>query len=85
MKLNITICMGSSCFARGNENNLKLIEDYLASHPKMEAHVELRGSRCMENCKNGPMLLINGTQYTNLDSGSLFDILNELTHSLCES
>lgn len=29
MKHVIEICMGSSCFARGNKNNLKIIEAYL--------------------------------------------------------
>ena len=28
-KLNITVCMGSSCFARGNAQNLELIENYI--------------------------------------------------------
>ena len=28
---NITICMGSSCFSRGNNRNIEVIQDYLAS------------------------------------------------------
>ena len=28
MKHDIVICMGSSCFARGNKRNLKIIEEY---------------------------------------------------------
>ena len=28
-KLNITVCMGSSCFARGNEQNLAFLESYI--------------------------------------------------------
>ena len=32
MKHTITICMGSSCFARGNKRNLKIIEEYLARY-----------------------------------------------------
>ena len=31
-KANITICMGSSCFARGNSRNIEVIQDYLGSH-----------------------------------------------------
>ena len=32
MKRKIVICMGSSCFARGNEENLRVIEDFLKSN-----------------------------------------------------
>ena len=28
MKPKIVICMGSSCFSRGNEENLKVVEDF---------------------------------------------------------
>ena len=28
-KLNIVVCMGSSCFARGNQENLAFIEEYI--------------------------------------------------------
>ena len=28
-KLNITVCMGSSCFARGNAQNLEFIENFI--------------------------------------------------------
>ena len=30
-KLNITVCMGSSCFARGNQENLAFLEDYITN------------------------------------------------------
>ena len=32
MASTIKICMGSSCFARGNKRNLKLIEEYIAKY-----------------------------------------------------
>jgi NADH:ubiquinone oxidoreductase subunit E len=28
-KINITICLGSSCFARGNNKNLEFVQEYL--------------------------------------------------------
>ena len=28
-KVNITVCLGSSCYARGNEEHLNFIEDYI--------------------------------------------------------
>ena len=42
MKHTITICMGSSCFARGNKRNLKIIEEYLARY-KIDCALNGRG------------------------------------------
>ena len=40
----IKVCMGSSCFARGNAKNLQLIQNYL-EQKDIEAKVELVGMR----------------------------------------
>lgn len=74
MKHTITICMGSSCFARGNDRNLALIESYLKKHA-LEADVEMEGSRCQAKCVEGPNLRIDGVEYRRVDSGSLLDLL----------
>ena len=42
MKRKIVICMGSSCFARGNEENLRVIEDFLKSN-NLQTDVLLSG------------------------------------------
>ena len=49
MKRKIVICMGSSCFARGNEENLRVIEDFLKSN-HLEADVLLSGRCCAGIC-----------------------------------
>lgn len=41
----IKVCMGSSCFARGNAKNLQLIQNFLEQN-EIEAEVELTGLRC---------------------------------------
>ena len=46
-KLNITVCMGSSCFARGNQQNLAFIESFIQEHG-LEAEINLAGSRRSE-------------------------------------
>ena len=48
-KLNITVCMGSSCFARGNQENLAYIEEYIKEHG-IDANIELEGMRCENKC-----------------------------------
>lgn len=76
-RLDIIICMGSSCFARGNGDNLGVIEDYLEENG-MEARVELAGSRCEGLCADGPMLSINDRRFHKVDREMLLDILREV-------
>ena len=40
MGYEITVCMGSSCFARGNATNLDIIEKYLREHPAGRVRLE---------------------------------------------
>ncbi|MBS6602308.1 MAG: (2Fe-2S) ferredoxin domain-containing protein [Brachyspira sp.] len=74
-KLNITVCMGSSCFARGNAQNLEFIENFIKEN-KLEAQVDLSGARCEGKCATGPNVTINGTEYTEVDEDKLKEILS---------
>ena len=72
----ITICMGSSCFARGNEKNLAACEEFLAARGlRDEVDVELGASLCTSNCAQGPIVMVDGNTYTNVDRGVMRDIL----------
>ena len=75
----ITICMGSSCFARGNEKNLAACEEFLAARGlRDEVDVELGASLCTGNCAQGPIVMVDGRTYTNVDRGVMLDIMNDL-------
>ena len=75
-KPTITICMGSSCFARGNEKNVALCEEFLAEHGlRDEIDVELGASLCTGNCAQGPIVIVDGKTYTNVDRGVVRGIL----------
>lgn len=76
-KLNITVCMGSSCFARGNASNLEFIENYIKENG-LEADIDLAGSRCEGKCVTGPNIIINGIEYTEVDEKKLKQTLDEL-------
>jgi NADH:ubiquinone oxidoreductase subunit E len=52
-KHTISICMGSSCAARGNMRNLSRIRDYL-QESGIEAQVVLRGALCNNACTTAP-------------------------------
>ena len=74
--LEIIICMGSSCFARGNGDNLERIEAALEACG-MTARVGLAGTRCAGNCAEGPNLTINGQRFSRVGPSTLPDILRE--------
>ncbi len=57
--ITIKVCMGSSCFARGNAANLDFIENYVKEHG-LDAKIEVIGSRCENNCAVGPNVIIDG-------------------------
>lgn len=75
MKHKIVICMGSSCFARGNERNIRLIQDFLRKN-HLEAEIEFVGSRCENRCSVGPNLTIDDVIYNHLDGDTLTELLN---------
>ena len=74
MKNSIVICMGSSCFARGNREHLEEIESYLYAN-RIAAEVRFSGCRCRGECGRGPNIEINGHLYHEVDTGTLLDLL----------
>ncbi len=78
-KPKITICMGSSCFARGNERNLACCENFLSERGLQDdVDLELSGSLCTGNCADGPIVIVDGRVYTRVDQGVMGDILDGL-------
>ncbi len=71
---SITICMGSSCFSRGNKEILSIVKKFLAEH-HLEESVFFRGELCTGNCEIGPVLKIDDEQYSTVSSEKVYDIL----------
>jgi NADH:ubiquinone oxidoreductase subunit E len=57
--LDIELCMGSACFARGNKDTAISIETYIKKHD-LDNMVTVRGALCEGNCLKGPNMKING-------------------------
>lgn len=57
--VEIVICLGSSCFARGNARVLAEIER-LVDERGLQRRVLVRGSRCEGACAGGPNIRIAG-------------------------
>lgn len=57
-RIEMQICLGSSCFSRGNRDVVAFIREYLRKN-HLEDRVVFKGARCMNLCNNGPNLRIN--------------------------
>jgi NADH:ubiquinone oxidoreductase subunit E len=75
-KVVIQICMGSSCFSRGNNKTLKAIQHYLKEH-NLEGEVVLKGNHCFGDCSRGPILKINNTLHEQVNSGNVVELLEK--------
>lgn len=73
--VNIVICQGSSCFSRGNKENLMVIQQYLKKH-ELEAQVSFKGQLCADSCNQSPIIIVNDKTYTEVDEESTLNILN---------
>ncbi len=58
-EIEMHICLGSSCFSRGNKDVVMFIKEYLKKH-HLEDKVIFKGARCMGNCSKGPNIMIDG-------------------------
>lgn len=78
----LTLCLGSSCFARGNQKTLALIQAYLDEHHLAdEVDLEFEGALCQNLCSDGPVLIVDGIVHRHVDSGVALDILRDLFES----
>ena len=75
-KISVSICMGSSCFARGNDKNLALLEELIKLN-NLELKVDLVGSRCENICSKGPTIKINDVYHYAFTKEGIIEILKE--------
>lgn len=76
-KPKIQICLGSSCFARGNALNLETTEKFLESHGlRDEVDLELEGCLCLGKCAEGPIVVIDGVLHKHVTGGVMLDLLH---------
>ena len=74
--LEIHICMGSSCFSRGNVENLRVIRQYLSARG-VSAKVCITGHLCADQCSLGPNLMIDGAVHHAVQPAKLPSILDQ--------
>lgn len=72
----IKICLGSSCYSRGNSAHLEVIKKYIAEN-NLEAEITFSGHLCAEQCSEGPILSIDEKVYKEVNLSGLYRILQE--------
>jgi NADH:ubiquinone oxidoreductase subunit E len=70
----IQICMGSSCFSRGNSGNLEIIKNFIEDN-KINAEVNLKGHLCANKCDKGPIIKINNEVFEAVSESGISKIL----------
>jgi NADH:ubiquinone oxidoreductase subunit E len=73
-KNEIVICLGSSCFSRGNKECLVIIDKFLKTHNLQDRYF-FRGSRCFDICDKGPIMKIGDRVFENVRPGDVEEIL----------
>ena len=72
----IRICLGSSCYSRGDNIHLEVIRKYIAEN-QLEAEISFSGHLCEELCNSGPILRIDDKIYKEVTLSGLYRILQE--------
>lgn len=75
-KLPICLCMGSSCYTRGNSEIIDTINVFLKER-KLENRVDFRGHLCQGHCSQGPNLCIGKTKYHEVNLSNINTILED--------
>ncbi|HPD95665.1 MAG: (2Fe-2S) ferredoxin domain-containing protein [Bacteroidales bacterium] len=76
-KIQIVICLGSSCFSRGNRETLEVIKQYIKDN-NLGDKVFFRGRLCSESCNKGPIVWIDETKYEAVTPHNIVSILNQV-------
>ena len=74
MKTVLEICLGSSCFSRGNSLTLDRVEALL-ERLGLREQVVLKGKLCTGACADGPCLSIDGTPFNHIHPDAAEDLI----------
>ena len=81
--ISIEICMGSSCYSRGNRKTLEILEQYI-NEASLADQVTLKGRLCLEACSCGPHIVVDGERVDLVAPEGVIEVLNKyLTAASC--
>ncbi|MBK7029460.1 MAG: NAD(P)H-dependent oxidoreductase subunit E [Bacteroidales bacterium] len=82
-KKEIVICLGSSCFARGNKQLVKFISDYLRDRNLLN-DVKFHGERCFGHCFKGLVFKIEHEIHEKIDEEKILGLLDDFFLSIIQ-
>jgi len=56
-EVQVSVCVGTSCFLRGSQTLLKRLADYVESGD-LDDTVEIQATFCFEHCDRGPTVRV---------------------------
>ncbi|MBR6099222.1 (2Fe-2S) ferredoxin domain-containing protein [bacterium] len=74
MTKEIKVCMGSACFAKGNQDNLEYLKEYIEEN-NLDTEISIIGSLCENKCSEGPRIIVDGTEYKKITREQISEIL----------
>jgi NADH:ubiquinone oxidoreductase subunit E len=74
--LELAICMGSSCFSRGNNRTIEVIKSYIERHG-LQDKIALKGHLCEGLCEDGPNITLGAEMCHCVDSAKITALLRE--------
>lgn len=72
--ITVEICMGSSCYSRGNSKSLELVEAYIGEK-QLADRIKLSGKLCLESCSEGPNIIVNGNVHKKCEPECVIDLI----------
>lgn len=73
-ELRVTVCMGSSCFSRGNNRTVTEIRDFIERH-HLAGRAVLEGHLCTGMCKHGPNVGVGSETHSHADAAAVIELL----------
>jgi NADH:ubiquinone oxidoreductase subunit E len=80
--IEIVVCMGSSCFARGNADNLEALRRRMSAQTGRA--LRLKGSLCQDQCRKSPNIKIAGKMHHGVKAETLDESLLQHNESWSE-
>lgn len=75
-RIAIQICLGSSCFSRGNRDTLEVIKRYIDQH-NLHDSISFKGKLCSNQCSEGPTLTIDGIVHKRVTSDEAISLIEQ--------
>lgn len=75
-KNEIMICLGSSCFSRGNQETLAVIKSYIQQQ-NLSVNLTFKGKLCSGLCNEGPIVVINDEIFKEVSADTIIPILEK--------